>query len=294
MKLNQYLLLVLIIMFSFACGSETSDPETTSTTGISIVGTLASGAATSVSAVKYAVEDGTSVTITPTDYIVAFKKLTLLGDTDTEDYEVFAVDTVDDAKIVNLSTGSNTEVFSSDSLPTVGTYTDMVIEIFYIQMTVDGYKVPAYSETIQEFIIKGYFTDVGNILARDYTLTIDGTEYWNLNAVYDYELESTGKDRPTNPMDLWHDPDFWDRDPVTIATNGTEYGTDFTFSMADGSDSFTISSSTSGLVTYTLTFDVTDTFTFSDTNADEIFDVSVDTGLRIMFPDVEIGVAESS
>lgn len=246
---------------------------------------------------------GVSANITPSEYIVALKRFTLLGDSDsgTEDYDVFSADSVAEAYLAN---SDETEAFfSSESLPPAGSYSGIEIEVFYIEMYLPMI-IPALSEMEANYRTRGYFTAVGSIEPRDVTFyddnetdddESDDTESW-INRQTDtdnpYELVSVTDEHPFQVLDLWSDDDFWGRDPVTISTED-ELGTDFSFTMSDDSLGLMIPDAAEGIYEITMGFDVTDRFTFWEylenggaADADGSFTVGYDCGYRILFPNV--------
>ncbi|MFT4975289.1 MAG: hypothetical protein ACI8S6_001176 [Myxococcota bacterium] len=99
-------------------------------------------------------------------------------------------------------------------------------------------------------------------------------------------------------LDLWHDEDFWERDAVTISTDGSygSYGTDFRFSV-DGGGPLVISDDPEASYTVEMRFDLPERFTWWEdlptgdpAEADGTFTVGSDCGLRILFPDVLINL----
>ncbi|MDY7031793.1 MAG: hypothetical protein SVY10_07780 [Thermodesulfobacteriota bacterium] len=323
-------IVLLIFIFVTACSGGNSDDTgsngtsdtsgTSAGSGIRVLGSFSGMSGASLNAVLKTIvradfnDDpslcpdetggGVSASTTPTNYIVALKKLTLLGDTGTTDYVLFEAEDAEEAYVVDFLNDDVT-FFSSDDYPDPGTYNGFEIEVFYIEMEIPMI-IPAISDTEENYNTRGYFDTVGNCVKRDVTVFYDsdedGTEeeYWidrKNDSPTAFELISVENSHPDQVLDLWADEDFWDRDPVTISTDDTSYGTDFRFELADGSSGLTISESTSGLYTVTLNFDVSFTFTFweyletgDSAEADGTFMVGFDCGYRIMFPNVVISV----
>jgi hypothetical protein len=244
---------------------------------------------------------GVSANITPSAYTVALKRMTLLGDssTATADYELFSTGSIDSAYKVDFVT--DTTFFASDTLPPVGTYVGVEIEVFYIEMELP-LIVPALSDTQAVYITRGYFDTVGNVVPRDVTIFSDTTECWidrQIDGADPYGLIPVTNSHPFQVLDLWADDNFWGRYPITISSADISLGTDFTFNMSTGGEALVIPDSLSGAYVILFEFDVTNRFTFweyletlDSADADGVFTVGYDCGYRILFPDVQISFTE--
>jgi len=306
---------VLVLLGGCTPPAGTDDSQTQA--GVRVVGALIGTASAAREAPKFAVasgnynddpalcpdgsEGGVSASVSPASYVVALKRLTLLGDesSGTADYELFSADSVDQAYVADFT--SDVTFFSSDSYPPPGIYNGLEIELFYVEMQIPM-VVPAISDIEDLYTTRGYFTQVGNVLPRDVTIFSEGTEYWINRKMDDPEpfgLVPVTDPHPDQVLDLWADEAFWGRDPITISTADTSYGTGFTFRLADDSDQLVVPDDPTGLYEITFLFDVTDTFTFWEylengqpEDADGVFTVGFDCGYRILFPDVVISIEQ--
>jgi hypothetical protein len=255
---------------------------------------------------------GVSANLSPTAYTVALKKLTLLGDDSkgTADYAVFSTEDVGSAYMADFV--NDTTFFDSDTYPPAGTYNGIEIEVFYIQMDI-AIVIPRISWNEATYTMRGYFHTVGNIQPRDVTVLYDqngdGTkeEYWINRKMDDpqpFSLVAVTSAHLSHPFDLWADDNFWGtstspRDPLTISSTeefSRQYGTDFRFTLAPGTESLTIPADPAGLYEISFEFNVGNKFTWWEyqANADHMYAVGFDGGYRILFPDVTISMTTPS
>lgn len=311
---KRYLLVLFATLFAISCGSSTAtndeddDDNPTTDTGIKVVGSL-SGTAPSISSSIKSIsafkggEDGgcpngnvnaISVAFSPSAYTVALKRFVLLGDTGTDDFEVFATDDPEEAYIADFA--NDTEFFSdTETYPPAGTYNGIEIELFYADATFP-LVIPAIDADEADYNTRNFFYDIGDALVRD--VAIEHADEWNWISREDWSVAPFSGDRPVNVLDLWSSEAFWERDPITISTeNSSEFGLNFNF---DG-DPLVIPENPDGLYQIEMAFNVANTFTYweylehdSLDDADNKFTVGEDCGYRIMFPPVTITMTEEA
>lgn len=120
------------------------------------------------------IPDDVDVNLTPIEYSIAFKRIVLkqvdeaTGETLLES-EIFSVDAVEDALIVDLQNAEALDLLNVESLP-AGTYNKVDIEVFYLDMTIPT-LYPA--ETSYDIPYRMVFEDMGVLQARDFLLYLE-------------------------------------------------------------------------------------------------------------------------
>lgn len=237
--------------------------------------------------------DGVSVVQDPFSYLVLVKRLTLLGapGTDTEDHDFVNVSTIEEAVLIDFLTEG--EILLAEATLPEGTYDGLEMEAYTIEMVL-SMVAPAIGETEYGYTIRGYFAPVGNIQKQDVTFVWGDQEYW-VNRQRDlddhYSFVPVTEERPWQLMGLWHDPNFWDQDPIVFSTRHSDL-VDFHFLMDDGSTNLVIPESSEGAC-IEFVFDAANTFTYWEyfeeghpEQADGTYTVGFDCGFRVRPADV--------
>ena len=118
--------------------------------------------------------DDVDVRLTPVAYTIAFKRLVLKNvDRATQavsgEIEIFNAAAVENALVVDLLNSSAADVLNVESLP-AGTYNQVDIEVFYLDMTIPT-LYPA--KTSHDIPYRMVFENMGVLQQRDFLLQLD-------------------------------------------------------------------------------------------------------------------------
>ncbi len=233
--------------------------------------------------------DDVDVNLTPTAYTIAFKRLVLKQvDEATEEVlaevELLSASAVDDALVVDLENASAEDLVDVASLP-AGTYNQIDIEVFYLDMTVATLYPGSTSHDIQYRMV---YDTIGVLEPRDFLLYLEpewmtgGDElaaavtvadwYWMEMGNPDHVVAVTGAAaHPDFPvLDLFANDAFWSQEHRVL--EGGLIEPPLVYDPNEG-----------GVVT--ITIDVTETFNFKDYHdesvaADGLWEIRLDAGIH--------------
>lgn len=250
-------------------------------------------------AAKYAADpndppDDVDVNLTPTEYTVAFKRIVLKEiDEESEEtlteVELFAAETVDDALVVDLLNATSLDVLDVEDL-SAGTYNQVDIEVFYLDMTV----ATLYPDTTSYDIpYRMVYEEMGVLEPRDFLLYLEPewmedtaelaasvTEagwYWmemsDPNHVV--AVDGAAAHPEFHVLDLFADDEFWSSEHKVL--EGGQINPPLEYDPNDG-----------GVLT--IEFDVTGKFNFKDyydetTDPDGLWEIRRDGGIHPFPPD---------
>ena len=240
--------------------------------------------------------DDVDVNLTPTECTVAFKRIVIKqADEDTDEtlleVEVFNVDAVEDALIVDLLNSTASDVLDVEEL-SAGTYNKVDIEVFYLDMTVSTLYPGTTSHDIPYRMV---FEQMGVLEPRDFLLYLEpswtetGSDlaasvtaagwYWMEMADPDHVVAVDGATAHPEFQDLdqFADDEFWSSEHKVL--EGGRIQPPLEYDPKDG-----------GILT--ISFDVTGKFNFKDyydetTDPDGQWEIRRDGGIHPFPPDFE-------
>jgi hypothetical protein len=283
-----------------AGGSDTSDTTPGGETDV-LAGVLHIVAFTESleDAAKYAADpndppDDVDVNLTPTEYTVAFKRIVLkevdeASEETLAEVELFAAETVDDALVVDLLNSTALDVLDVEDL-SAGTYNQVDIEVFYLDMTVATLYPGTTSYDIAYRMV---FEEMGVLEPRDFLLYLEPawmedapelaasvTEagwYWmemsDPNHVV--AVDGAAAHPEFHVLDLFANDEFWSSEHKVL--EGGRIEPPLEYDPNDG-----------GVLT--IEFDVTGKFNFKDyydenTEPDGLWEIRRDSGIHPFPPD---------
>ncbi len=233
--------------------------------------------------------DDIDVNLTPIAYTIAFKRLVLkqvdeASETVLSETELFSAETVADALIVDLLNAAATDLLNVESLP-AGTYNQISIEVFYLDMTIPTIYPASTSYDIPYRMV---FEQMDILAPRDFLLYLqpewmeDGSDlasqvteagwYWMERGNPDHVVPVAGAtEHPTFPvLDLFANDEFWSQEHKVL--EGGRISPPLQYDPEKG-----------GVVT--INFDVARTFDFKDyhdetTPADGLWEIRRDAGIH--------------
>jgi len=237
--------------------------------------------------------DDIDVNLTPLEYTVAFKRI-VLKQVDEATREVLSeaeVLSTADALVVDLGNAAAADVLTAANLP-AGTYNQVDIEVFYLDMTISTIYPGGESHDIPYRMV---FENMGVLQQRDFLLWLDPawmtgfdalsaavTEagwYWMERENPDHVLAVAGAtEHPSfNVLDLFANDAFWSAEHKVL--EGGRITPALEYDPAAG-----------GVVT--INFDVTGTFNFKDyhdatTTADGKWEIRRDAGIHPFPPNFQ-------
>jgi len=252
-------------------------------------------------AAKYAADpndppDDVDVNLTPSEYTVAFKRIVLKEvDEDTEEtlteVELFDAETVDDALVVDLLNSTALDVLDVEDL-SAGTYNQVDIEVFYLDMTV----ATLYPDTTSYDIpYRMVYETMGVLEPRDFLLYLEPA-WMDPNSVLGASVTEEGwywmeMADPNNVvavdgaaahpefhvLDLFANDEFWSSEHKVL--EGGRINPPLEYDPNDG-----------GVLT--IEFDVTGKFNFKDyydetTDPDGLWEIRQDSGIHPFPPDFD-------
>ncbi len=237
--------------------------------------------------------DDIDVRLTPIAYAIAFKRIVLkqldeATNTVLAEVEVFNAASADEALIVDLLNATAADILDVESLP-AGTYNQVDIEVFYLDMTIPTIYPGSESHDIPYRMV---YDDMGVLLTRDFLLQLDPawmepgsalaglvTEvgwYWMERPNWDHvEAVAGAAAHPDYPvLDLFANDAFWSQEHRVL--EGGRIEPPLEYDPARG-----------GVVT--INFDVTETFDFKDfhdetTAPDGLWELRRDAGIHPLPP----------
>lgn len=293
------ILFLFMAMFIQACGGSDSTSEEEGNTGLSFVttATFSTEAASLISGRVLTVitcgeradpsmdgpdlqdgedcdEDGGDVMhLTPTQYAVAFKRVTLIPENSTAENIDFIVDTgtLAGSEVVTLTEddASETIITLEPSELTAGIYTGIEMEVYYIQMT---FPVSGVERHVRIYMSDDDFETEGNLGHHQGDITFiddDGTELGWVDYTWSDNLASArgddqngagGTDAETNhDRGFFGNMDFWDSENLLQGADRDIFVTtvDFELEIPEPSD-------ITDLTTLTLIVSVENTFYYED------------------------------
>ena len=241
-----------------------------------------------------AAPDDVDVNLTPTEYTVAFMRIVLKEVDETTDetlseVEVFNADSIDDALTVDLLDTAASDVLDVEDLP-AGSYNQVDIEVFYLDMTVPTLYPGTESHDIPYRMV---FEEMGVLEPRDFLLYLEpswmeaGSElavsvteagwYWMEMSDPDHVVPVA--DATAHPefhvLDLFANDEFWSSEHKVL--EGGRISPPLEYDPNDG-----------GVLT--IQFDVTGKFNFKDyhdetTDPDGQWEIRRDGGIHPFPPD---------
>jgi hypothetical protein len=240
--------------------------------------------------------DDVDVNLTPTEYTVAFKRI-VLKEVDEEseetlaEVEVFDADTVDEALVIDLLNSTASDVLDVEEL-SGGTYNQVDIEVFYLDMTVATLYPGTTSYDIAYRMV---FEEMGVLEPRDFLLYLEPawmedapelaasvTEagwYWMEMADPDHvvAVDGAAAHPEFHVLDLFANDEFWSSEHKVL--EGGRISPPLEYDPNDG-----------GVLT--IEFDVTGKFNFKDyydenTDPDGLWEIRRDAGIHPFPPDFE-------
>jgi hypothetical protein len=233
--------------------------------------------------------DDIDVNLTPIAYTIAFKRLVLkqvdeAGETVLSETELFSAETVADALTVDLLNAAATDLLNVESLP-AGTYNQVDIEVFYLDMTIPTIYPASTSYDIPYRMV---FEQMDLLAPRDFLLYLQpewmaaGSDlasqvteagwYWMERGNPDHVVPVAGAtEHPTFPvLDLFANDEFWSQEHKVL--KGGRISPPLQYDPEKG-----------GVVT--INFDVARTFDFKDyhdetTPADGLWEIRRDAGIH--------------
>jgi len=274
----------------------TPQDDTTAVAGVLQVKALAESLSDAAHIVPsgQAAPDDVDVNLTPTAYTVAFMRIVLkevdetTGETLSE-VEVFNADGIDDALIVDLLDTAVSDVLDVQDLP-AGSYNQVDIEVFYLDMTVPTLYPGTESHDIPYRMV---FEEMGILEPRDFLLYLEpswmeaGSElaasvaeagwYWMEMSDPDHVVPVAGADAHPefHVLDLFANDEFWSSEYKVL--EGGRISPPLEYDPNDG-----------GVLT--IQFDVTGKFNFKDfhdetTEPDGQWEIRRDGGIHPFPPD---------
>lgn len=263
---------------------------------------------------------GVSGSHTPESVEVVFRRITLLGDTGTEDADLLRADSLEDAVSAEVA-GTGAEL--ALQLPPAGDYIGMEIELWNLAVPLPV-SVPELPDG-EEVLLRGWLASDGHIEQRDVTASLAGSagledgEYWldldegGLVAAFELEwdgAEDTGWDgygeadtglgapgdatpeAPGQRLRMQYDETLFDQDPAVMTsesalqivwdTNGQP------LSIEEGQDA--------GM---SLVFDLNETLLWWEAlenddiaTADGEYTLGEDCGFHLSMPTLHVGMPE--
>ncbi|MFH1728795.1 MAG: hypothetical protein ABIA04_10315 [Pseudomonadota bacterium] len=185
---------------------------------------------------------GIPLNISPTTYKIAFKRVTLLSDSeDYDDVDLINVSSFDEAVVADIKDidGNNTVTLLDGqvTLNEDATYTGFEIEFYYIEMGLPHFIVPGIdpeneSTDAEPIYSRMVFTSYAendsatdNAQKRDFLILDPSDEEYKL---IDNDGEFMSLDSDHRGVDLFADA-IWDNDPVILSTESSEGGMSFSF-----------------------------------------------------------------
>lgn len=337
MRRTLILVVSIVALITYgSCGGSSSDTAPTTVSGVTLRGVVASGAGSiavpmpmnlSSKAMPSGCPDdeggGVAINVSPSDNSVKlatkYVRLVKEGGVDYLEIDGCTHSTAAEAEADEVTVGDSASTIcqlgSSLTSDAVGTYDEIEMAIYYMEMTVP-LIVPQIAEAEADYRFRMYFNDddANGILARDILIYNENEGKWGWVDWADTSaLTYLDEGRPGSLLDAFSNDEFWCDDcdtnpedctsgrecsaenttweyknPVVISSSDESGGTDFNLT-----DSFTINSVSDDTVV-TMSFNIADTLTAwasqdqIDTGSTNDIDITDSCGFHPFFPDVTI------
>ncbi|MEK7730507.1 MAG: hypothetical protein AAB363_01490 [Planctomycetota bacterium] len=254
------------------------------------------GAAARTAISAFQAPDDVDVNLTPTEYTIAFKRIVIkhvdeMTRTTLAEFEIFSVQSVADALIVDLVNAAAVDLLDVEDLP-AGTYNKLDIEVFYLDMTIPTLYPGTTSHDIPYRMV---FETMGVLQPRDFLLYLEPSWmppdsepaaavtapgwYWMEMGDADHvvAVEGAAAHPDFHVLDLFANDEFWSSEHKVL--EGGVIRTPLEFDPQRGA-------------TLTISFDVTGKFNFKDyydenVPPDGLWEIRRDGGIHPFPPDFE-------